>query len=323
LNVAGDAVNRLGIISGTNDVDFYVFTVGAGVVSINADPDPYSPNLDMLLELQNSVGNVVASANPDTDLNATVRYTAAAGTYYLKVQGTGRGEVLGNGYSSYGSIGHYSLSGGVNLVPPTISTQPLSRTVNGGANVTFSVSASGSPPLSYQWRRDGVSLSGATNASYTITNVQSSHTGDYTVEVSNGGGYFTDRLSQHLKLSREQAESFKITAVSEKAVGVDLESALRPISEELAEEIRRTISLYGAVPSDDNDGLKAIYLSGGGARLTGLRAMLEERMSVPVKLSEPFKAFNVGRRIDRNYLAENAPVYAVATGLSIRRPGDK
>ena len=106
-------------------------------------------------------------------------------------------------------------------------------------------------------------------------------------------------------------------------MGVDLESALRPISEELAEEIRRTVSLYGAVPSDDNDGLKAIYLSGGGARLTGLRAMLEERMSVPVKLSEPFKVFNVGRKIDRNYLAENAPVYAVATGLSIRRPGDK
>jgi type IV pilus assembly protein PilM len=51
--------------------------------------------------------------------------------------------------------------------------------------------------------------------------------------------------------------------------------------------------------------------------------MLEERMSVPVKLSEPFKVFNVGRKVDRIYLAENAPVYAVATGLSIRRPGDK
>ena len=145
----------------------------------------------------------------------------------------------------------------------------------------------------------------------------------FTGDLSTGGGYFSDRLSQHLNLSREQAESFKITGVSEKAEGVDLESALRPISEELAEEIRRTVSLYGAVPSDDNDGLKAIYLSGGGARLTGLRAMLEDRMSVPVKLSEPFKVFNVGRKIDRNYLAENAPVYAVATGLSIRRPGDK
>lgn len=161
---------------------------------------------------------------------------------------------------------------------------------------------------------------GAENTSISLLqNGVSTFTGD----LSTGGGYFTDRLSQHLNLSREQAESFKITGVSEKAVGVDLESALHPISEELAEEIRRTVSLYGAVPSDDNDGLKAIYLSGGGARLTGLRAMLEERMSVPVKLSEPFKVFNVGRKIDRNYLAENAPVFAVATGLSIRRPGDK
>lgn len=161
---------------------------------------------------------------------------------------------------------------------------------------------------------------GAENTSISLLqNGVSTFTGD----LSTGGGYFTDNLSHQLNLSREQAESFKITGRSEKAQGIDLEAALRPTSEKLAEEIRRTVSLYGAVPSDDGDGLKAIYLSGGGARLTGLRSLLEERMGIPVKLSEPFKVFTVSRKIERDYLAENAPVYAVAAGLSIRRPGDK
>ena len=145
----------------------------------------------------------------------------------------------------------------------------------------------------------------------------------FTGDLSTGGEYFTDKVSHQLNLSRAQAESFKMIARTDKAVDTDLESVLRPISEEFADEIRRTVSLYGAVPSEDDDGLKAIYLSGGGARLTGLRALLEESMGVSVKLSEPFKVFSIARKIDRGYLAENATVYAVASGLSIRRPEDK
>jgi type IV pilus assembly protein PilM len=77
------------------------------------------------------------------------------------------------------------------------------------------------------------------------------------------------------------------------------------------------------VPSEDGDGLKAIYLSGGGAKLVGLRVLLEERMGVPVRLSEPFRSFNVNKNIDRDYLIESAPYFAVGAGLSIRRLADK
>jgi Tfp pilus assembly PilM family ATPase len=66
-----------------------------------------------------------------------------------------------------------------------------------------------------------------------------------------------------------------------------------------------------------------ILLSGGGAKLAGLRAMLEERMSVPTRLSEPFRAFTVHRSIARDYLLEAAPYFAVGAGLSIRRAGDR
>lgn len=118
LNVPGGTVNQTGIISGNNDVDFYVFTLGAATnsVSINALPASISPNLDILLELRNSVGTVLASSHPDTALYASVTCNVPAGTYYITIQGTGRGDVLGDGYSNYGSIGYYSLTGSIGSI---------------------------------------------------------------------------------------------------------------------------------------------------------------------------------------------------------------
>jgi hypothetical protein len=76
-------------------------------------------------------------------------------------------------------------------VPPSITTQPASKTVNPGANVTFTVSASGTAPLNYQWRFNGANIAGATATSVTKSNVQSGDAGNYSVVVGNvaGSGY--------------------------------------------------------------------------------------------------------------------------------------
>jgi len=161
---------------------------------------------------------------------------------------------------------------------------------------------------------------GAQNTSISLLqNGVSTFTGDLSI----GGAYFTESLASHAGLSSAAAESFKVTGVTEDHKGLALPTLLQATIEELAEEIRRTVSLYGAVPSDEGDGLKTIYLSGGGAKLIGLRTLLEERMGVPVRLSEPFRSFTVNKNIDREYLLESAPSFAVAVGLSIRRPGDR
>src|SRR5207247_2186658 len=52
-------------------------------------------------------------------------------------------------------------------VAPTITTPPVSQTVTAPATATFSVVASGTAPLSYQWQKNSVNISGATSASYT------------------------------------------------------------------------------------------------------------------------------------------------------------
>src|SRR5580692_748084 len=76
--------------------------------------------------------------------------------------------------------------GGYTYPPPTITTQPMSQTVSTGGSVTFMVSATGSP--TYQWMMNGTTIFGATGSSFSITDVQSSDAGTYTVLVRNDGG---------------------------------------------------------------------------------------------------------------------------------------
>lgn len=76
-------------------------------------------------------------------------------------------------------------------IAPAIATAPASQTVNVGGNATFSVTANGTAPLFYQWRKDGAALSGATGTLLTLTNIQPAQAGDYSVSVSNTAGYIT------------------------------------------------------------------------------------------------------------------------------------
>jgi hypothetical protein len=76
----------------------------------------------------------------------------------------------------------------VNCLPTAITSQPASQSVLPGTNVTFSVSATGSEPLSYQWRLNGNNIPGATNSTYSISTVQPTDGGSYDVLVANPGG---------------------------------------------------------------------------------------------------------------------------------------
>ena len=77
-------------------------------------------------------------------------------------------------------------------MPPSITTQPANRTVNPGETARFSVTATGSTPLSYQWRKNGVNIAGATSASYTTPATTAADNGSlFSVVVSNSAGSVT------------------------------------------------------------------------------------------------------------------------------------
>ncbi len=81
-------------------------------------------------------------------------------------------------------------------VAPQISAQPQSATVNSGQTATFSVTATGTAPLSYQWMKNSTAISGATSASYTTPATASSDNGaSFTVTVSNSAGSITSNAA--------------------------------------------------------------------------------------------------------------------------------
>src|SRR5207302_189343 len=82
------------------------------------------------------------------------------------------------------------------LVAPTITTQPASQMVTAGQTATFTVTATGTAPLSYQWQRNGTAIGGATAASYTTPATMTSDSGaQFTVVVSNAVGSVTSNAA--------------------------------------------------------------------------------------------------------------------------------
>lgn len=88
---------------------------------------------------------------------------------------------------------------------PVITVQPADQTADIGKSVTFSVTATGSAPITYQWSRGHGSIVGGTGATYTISNVQLSDDDGYWVKVTNSAGSVTSRAAS---LSVNQAPIF-------------------------------------------------------------------------------------------------------------------
>ncbi len=100
---------------------------------------------------------------------------SASGVYSLLVSNT------------YGST-QVNLSLTVTDAAPYIATQPSGASVPVGSSMTLAVSARGSLPLSYQWRFNGQSIAGATDATLALHNLNRNQTGYYDVAVSNAFG---------------------------------------------------------------------------------------------------------------------------------------
>jgi subtilase family serine protease len=107
-----------------------------------------------------------------------------------------------------------------NVVPavaPSVTSQPMSQTVVEGQPATFSVSANGTAPLSYQWMKNGTPISGATSSNYTTPATTSSDQGDqFSVAVSNSAG---NAVSNAATLSLNVPYNFMVQVPSTTATG--------------------------------------------------------------------------------------------------------
>ena len=94
------------------------------------------------------------------------------------------------------SIGLTGIGGQSSTVAPAITMQPSSATITAGQTATFSVAATGSTPMTYQWTGNGILIGGATSSSYTTPVVPTSANGaQLRVTVSNSAGSVTSNAA--------------------------------------------------------------------------------------------------------------------------------
>ncbi|MFK4760960.1 Ig-like domain-containing protein [Microbacterium sp. ZW T5_45] len=164
---AGPFTETAGVIGQSADVDVFSVSAAAGPFSAAVEVADVGPNLDAKLTLTDSSGAVLAtstevgtrvSADTASGLGATVSTTVDGGVYYLTVQGQGQGNpetataLNSNGYTAYGSLGNYTISGEAVPVQPVVIDTPadgaavadgedveVTGTASPGATVTLTV----------------------------------------------------------------------------------------------------------------------------------------------------------------------------------------
>ncbi len=104
-----------GIISTSDDVDWFYFDHSGGSIVLNVDVAEFSPNLHAGAWLYDSNGGELIASTSESSLSAAIiSPNLSAGRYYLKVDGIGNDS--GGGYTDYGSLGQYEISSGVGVL---------------------------------------------------------------------------------------------------------------------------------------------------------------------------------------------------------------
>lgn len=181
-------IQTFGVIETSSDVDMFMLDSAGGIVNLTAAPVAIGPNLDIKLTLYNSAGTVIASSDPSTSLSATINQAVPSGTYFLAVSNSGRAASGSDyGYSRYGSLGQYQITGSYETTSDTSALAPVAvlsaSTTTGPAALTVNFSANNSigngSIVAYQWTFGDGGSSTESNPIHTYTTV-----GTYTAKLT-------------------------------------------------------------------------------------------------------------------------------------------
>jgi len=150
-------------------------------------------------------------------------------------------------------------------------------------------------------------------ASMTTLSVYAGGESVYTREQLFGGKQLTDEIMNRYDLSFEEAGRAK----KQGGLPEDYESeVLEPFREAVVQQVSRSLQFFFS--SSEYTELDCIVLCGGVAAIAGLAEIIEERLSTPAIVANPFADMSVGSRVNAQALAKDAPAMMVACGLAMR-----
>ncbi len=148
---------------------------------------------------------------------------------------------------------------------PQILTQPLAQVLKVGQTATFSVSADGSAPMSYQWRFNGVNLPGGSSPSISVADLQLAYSGRYSVTVQNAYGSAVSndaRLTVYLSPSTQQPVPPTLTTATNTLSTAQTTKPTAPVSTQL-KWFNSATNNFESVPQPFPTGKMAIVLTHG------------------------------------------------------------
>ncbi|HEY4302665.1 MAG TPA: immunoglobulin domain-containing protein [Candidatus Didemnitutus sp.] len=173
---------------------------------------------------------------------------------------------------------------------PVFTTQPVGQVVNVGSSVTFVAAATGTPAPTYQWKKNGTTIAGATASSYTISAAQSSSAGTYSVVATNSVGAATSAgavliVNAALPVITTQPFSQTLTAggaVTFFVVASSSSSLTYQWYKNGAKISRATLSSYAIASTATSDGgTYTVTVTNGAGAVTGSAAVLTVHTTTP------------------------------------------
>ncbi len=143
----------------------------------------------------------------------------------------------------------------------------------------------------------------------------------FTRDSSLGSAIHTEALQKEFGVSFEDAERLKRGEALENVSEEAAQKAMVAGSEEIANEILRSIDYFRSASYQED--IHEMVISGGGALIKDFPRVLADTTGLEVKIAEPFRSIHVPGRFDVGYIEDIGCMAAVAVGLALRRPGDR
>ncbi len=160
-------------------------------------------------------------------------------------------------------------------------------------------------------------------ASAVSVNVLKGDVSLFTRDIQAGGNLIREELQKRLGLSSEQAELAKVGVRTIDDVDPEaIDEVMADAVENLVQEVQRSLDFFAATSGDDK--IIKIYLTGGVSKSRQVCEALERNLGIPTEVINPFRNVTVNEKeFDLEYLEAIGPMLSVATGLAMRRVGDK